>query len=504
MDDLTPTDNAGDQPTPEQPVPVPSSRWTAILAAAMLGIGIAVGAAIGPAPSQSFGLGAPLGALLKTLLAAHAPAASAKATAGSPTSGGESKAASASTGGSSGESGAATPAEETPAAEGEKETGGKGGGEKTPTKAQPFYRVWVVHLSAEVHVAGGEAPSPQPAPSFPKAVTSKGSLLTGWSAIAGQNFANDVAQIAGSGETQVENVVQPACTHTQASECQAAANTFLEETSKTIEHTLLYKNGGGLIVAVFGNVEDEQSPNYQWAKESVASTLSATPPSGVLLLSPRVAAGKEPTTAFDPSAPEKAMQSLLGWKPAKTQSGAPATPKYVPPFERVWLVHLSQEGPAGFREAKAKSGEAPFINGQLASGSLLPGWSAIAGQNFASDVAQIAGSGATQLVNVIEPPCTPGKECLKKADKFLETTSAAIAKDPAYTSQAGLIVVTFGTVEAGTAQEFEKGSITSRLVTEPPTGVLLMSKRLTEPGKEPTTNFDPASPDRSMEALLRR
>jgi hypothetical protein len=504
MDDQTPTTGADDgsapQPAAQQPVPVPSRRWTGVLAAAMLGIGVAVGAAIGPAPSQSFGLGAPLAGLLKALLASHSPAAAAKSSHAATGGGAEPVTAAASQG--AGASEAASAPEETAPTETEKETGGKGGGkEETATKAQPFYRVWVIHLSG----AGfSEALGSPAAPYLNRTAVPKGSLLAGWSAIAGQNFASDVAQIAGARETQVENVVQPTCSATGAQECLAAADAFLKSSTEAIQHTLLYKNGEGLIVVQFGKVEDETSTAYQWAHGSVSSTLSTKPPSGVLLLSPRVAAGKKPTVAFEPTAPEKAMQSLLGWKPAKQTPDSSAKTQFSA-FERVWLVQLSSEGPNGFAEATKNPAAAPYINQQIStSGSLLSGWNAIAGQNFAADVAQIAGSSETQLVNVIEPPCTAGQQCLAKADAFLKSASETIEGSSAYSGDAGLIVATFGSIEDGAAQEYAAGSITSRLLTEPASGVLLISKRLTEPGKTPKTNFDPASPERSMEALLRR
>ena len=276
----------------------------------MLGVGLVVGAAIGPSPSQTFGLGAPLAALLKSLLAEHARVPAGKGNSGGSTGAGGGAGGSTFTPGPASE----TAQEEAPAEEEENGGGGGGGGEKK-AKYPPINRVWIIHLSgagfgeALESTAGGHY--------IDQTAIPQGSLMAKWSAISGQNFATDVAQLATSESQFVQNVVQSPCPTGQ--QCLpgtpgglAAADAFLEKTLPVIEATGPYKTNG-LIVVVFGTVAE--GPESEYPTGSVTSLLASQPPGGALLISPFVAAGKRPTTNFDPASPERSMEALLVVRP---------------------------------------------------------------------------------------------------------------------------------------------------------------------------------------------
>jgi hypothetical protein len=124
----------------------------------------------------------------------------------------------------------------------------------------------------------------------------------------------------------------------------------------------------------------------------------------------------------------------------------------------VWLIELSG---VSFAEALASPAAAPYITGQLVpKGTLLSGWSALAGSAFANDAAlaehKSAIGGAPPLLHsIVQPPCpegaagaacaagTPG--ALTAADEFLKATLASITATTTY-GEHGLVVVTYTTV----------------------------------------------------------
>jgi len=77
-----------------------------------------------------------------------------------------------------------------------------------------------------------------------------------------------------------------------------------------------------------------------------------------------------------------------------------------------------------------------------------------------------------------------------------------IAESSKYSAH-GLIVVTFGTISAGSAAGLAPGSLSTTLTSQPPGGVLLISP-FAHAGTRPSTAFDPTSPKQSIERLLAR
>jgi hypothetical protein len=176
----------------------------------------------------------------------------------------------------------------------------------------------------------------------------------------------------------------------------------------------------------------------------------------------------------------------------------------------VWLIELA--GPT-FASALAQPSLAPYIDGTaVPSGTLLSGWSGLSAAAFAGEAAQLASPPPQLLQTVTQAPCpegaagaacapgTPGE--LTAADDFLKASIPAITSTPAYREH-GLIVVTFGSVVAGSASGLPAGSSAVTLTALPAAGVLLVSP-FAAAGARSSTPFNATSPKQSVERLLRR
>jgi len=179
-----------------------------------------------------------------------------------------------------------------------------------------------------------------------------------------------------------------------------------------------------------------------------------------------------------------------------------------PPITSVWLITISG---GTFAQALAQPAAAPFVDSQLVpAGTLLGGWSALAGSSFASEAAQLGDTPPQTLNSIVQPPCpegAAGAQCapetagaLTAADEFLKATIPAILASAAYRAH-GLIVVTFGAVDNATASGLPAGASTATLSTEPPVGVLLLSP-FVHAGARRATAFNPTSPKQSLSGLL--
>jgi hypothetical protein len=218
------------------------------------------------------------------------------------------------------------------------------------------------------------------------------------------------------------------------------------------------------------------------------STESETPPSAAVSPTSTTAPSETPT-------------------PVKTPGGGgKQTP--LPPVTSVWLITLSG---ATFAQALAQPTVAPYIDSQLVNaGTLLSGWSALAGSSFASEAGLLGGAPPQTLDSIVQPPCPEGAvgaQCapetagaLSAADEFLKQTIPAITASAAYRAH-GLIVITFGAVGNASASGLPAGASTATLSTLPPAGVLLLSP-FARAGARPTKAFNPTSPKRSLSGLL--
>jgi hypothetical protein len=254
---------------------------------------------------------------------------------------------------------------------------------------------------------------------------------------------------------------------------------------------------------------------------SVASTSTVQPPSITPQSTPTAThssagEGKSSAATTQPSSseasPSPAVSPTTNPKTPKTHT-TPTTggkPKQItlPPVTSVWLITLSG---ATFAQALAQSTVAPYIDSQLVpAGTLLSGWSSLAGSSFANEAGLLGGEEPQTLDSIVQPPCpegAAGTQCapetagaLSAADEFLKATVPTITASAAYRAH-GLIVITFATIGNATASSLPAGAATATLGSEPPVGVLLLSP-FARAGARPSAAFNPTSPKQSLSGLL--
>jgi hypothetical protein len=252
---------------------------------------------------------------------------------------------------------------------------------------------------------------------------------------------------------------------------------------------------------------------------SVVSTTTVQPPP----ITPQTTPTTTPSSAGDgksSAATTQPSSSEATPSPAVSPTTTPKTPKTptsggkpkqqitLPPVTSVWLITLSG---ATFAQALAQSTVAPYIDSQLVpAGTLLSGWSSLAGSSFANEAGLLGGEAPQTLDSIVQPPCpegAAGTQCapetagaLSAADEFLKATVPTITASAAYRAH-GLIVITFATIGTATASSLPAGAATATLGSEPPVGVLLLSP-FARAGARPSTAFNPTSPKQSLSGLL--
>jgi hypothetical protein len=310
---------------------LPSPRAGAVLAVAMLALGVAVGAAIGPTPEASLagnaGIVQKLPALIATLAAERQAAASAPTSSASvsPRAVSPQAVSPQATPSVSPTSAASAPAQTTTASSpsaSESEpassapTRTAGGGKAT---LPAITSVWLIELSG---VSFAEAlAQPTAVPYISGELIPKGTYLSGWSALSASAFAGDAAlaehkSALGATPPLLHSIVQPPCPEGAAgATCAAgtagaltAADEFLKLTVASITATTTYSEHGLVVVtfATVGNATASELP----AGASTA-TLTSQPPAGAVLLSPFAKAGARPTTTFNPISPKQSLEKLL-------------------------------------------------------------------------------------------------------------------------------------------------------------------------------------------------
>jgi hypothetical protein len=318
--------NAG-SPAPAPGAPrLPSLRVTAALAAGMLAIGVALGAAIGPTPSASLaGERVPL--LLPSIAAlavagagGHTstttvqpppvtpqptPSATASTDIGK-SSGATTRTARSKTPSSAVVSPTTTPNTST--------TPTTGGGTTKPAKLPPVTSVWLITLTGGTFAQA--LAQPAAAPYVDSQLVPAGALLNHWSSLEGSSLASEAGLLAGISPQTLDTIVQPPCPEgAPGAQCKpetagalTAADEFLKASVPAITASVAYREHG-LIVITFGAVGNATASSLP-AGASTA-TLSSEPPAGVLLISPFAHAGSRPTTAYDPTSPTQSLSGLL-------------------------------------------------------------------------------------------------------------------------------------------------------------------------------------------------
>jgi hypothetical protein len=300
-----------------------------MLAAGMLALGVAVGAAIGPAPSTSFaGESIPLllpsivaravtgnGAPPSTTTVQPPPVTSQITPTATPTSSGAGKIKNptARSPKSKTRSSAVLSPTSTPNTSKTPTTTTTTGKEKQAT-LPPVTSVWLITLSGGTFsqaLAQSAA-----APYIDSQLVPAGTLLSNWSSLDASSFASEAGLLSGVPPQTLDAIVQPPCPEGAAgAQCApetagalSAANEFLKATLPAITASAAYRVHG-LVVITFGTIGNATASSLP-AGASTA-TLSSTPPAGVLLLSPFAHAGAKPTTTFNPTYPKQSLSGLL-------------------------------------------------------------------------------------------------------------------------------------------------------------------------------------------------
>ncbi len=320
--DTEPASESASDPSPAASPPtgvprLPSMRVAAVLAAGMLGLGVAVGAAIGPAPNVSFA-----GSSLVPSLAAIAtgsaaqqgttsatapPPASTQATPTPPATPSPASSASSSVA-------ASTPTPSSTTTPSRSTTPTKNSEGSKQTTLPPVTSVWLIELSGSTFTQA--LAQPTSAPYIDSELVPASTLLSGWSAIDGSALASEAPLLSGKPPQLLDTIVQPPCPEGAAgAPCApetagavSAADTFLKQTVPTITSSATYRERG-LIVVTFGAVANPTASGLPAG--AATATLSAEPPAGVLALSPHVRAGVRSSSVFDPTSPRRSLERLL-------------------------------------------------------------------------------------------------------------------------------------------------------------------------------------------------
>jgi hypothetical protein len=305
---------------------LPSRRASVVLAVAMLTIGVAVGAAIGPAPATSLAGDGDIARKLPALIAsvaARGHSATAAQPAATSTQAPPIVPQATPAAGSTAATATSAPAQEAtqPSSESQKKSSSTPG--KAPSggtsKLPPITSVWLIELSGS---SFNEAlANPTAAPYTTGEAIPKGTFLSSWTALSASAFAADAAlaehrATLGGTPPVLHTIVQPACPEgPAAAACLpgtpagiALADAFLKATVASITQSTAYSEHG-LIAVTYATVADPATAELPAG--SASATLVSEPPAGVLLLSPFAKAGAKPATAFDPTSPKQSLEKLL-------------------------------------------------------------------------------------------------------------------------------------------------------------------------------------------------
>lgn len=259
------------------------------------------------------------------------------------------------------------------------------------------------------------------------------------------------------------------------------------------------------IAARSGSAATAQPPATSTAPppiEPQATSAAADSPAAA----PSTSAAAQPTTR--PSrGTHKKSSNQQGKSPGSGSS-------HLPPITSVWLIELNG---SSFNEAVANPAAAPYITGELIpKGTFLSSWTALSASALAGEAAlaehrATVGGTPPVLHTIVQPACPEGPSsaaCLPGtpagigvADAFLKAAVSSIASSTTF-AEHGLIVVTYATVADPATAELPAGSASATLASQPPAGVVLLSP-FAKAGAKPTVAFDPSSPVKSLEELLK-
>jgi hypothetical protein len=319
---------------------LPSFRVRCALAVGLFALGIALGAAIGPAPQSSLaGTTTPPNTLIASLLSRYAASPTATATASKAPTKAPTSPSAPTASGPAGPSPTGLPA--TPPAAAHAGTGApaaaiprtpvsepsgttpasSSSGTSTPVaKGDPvaplpaIAHVWLIALPGAGFASAQSQSSADPYLS--QQLVAQGTLLKTYSPLAAGALSADAALLSGQSAPQeisytapgCDPTAQPACTPGSASEL-AGVDSYLHQLIPQITASAEYSEHG-LIAITFFSAPAESSP-LGGPPAPVAGTLAAQP-LGVLLLSPFLRKrGTQSTAPFHPATPRKDLERLL-------------------------------------------------------------------------------------------------------------------------------------------------------------------------------------------------
>ncbi len=315
-----------DTPTPPSPSPprLPSPRATAMLAAGMLALGVAVGAAIGPgvggADSTLAGERLPLllpmiASLARTGAGAHASASTpvqpppvrSEATPTRKKRRRTRKQAAREDSTSATTTPISTSKTTAPATKAPPST-------TKPSTLPPVTSVWLITLSGATFAQA--LAQPAAAPYIDSQLVPAGTLLSSWSSLEGSSFASEAGLLGSELPQTLDSIVQPPCPEGAAGASCAAqtpgaltmADEFLKATLPTITSSAAYR-AHGLIVITFATIGNATASSLPPGASS--ASLSSDEPAGVLLISPFAKAGTRPASTFNPTSPKQSLSGLL-------------------------------------------------------------------------------------------------------------------------------------------------------------------------------------------------
>jgi hypothetical protein len=313
-------------PPSPRPLRLPSARASLVLATVMLALGVAVGAAIGPAPDASFanspdGIAQRLPQLIALLAnraqtaSATPPSAPVQPPAVKPQATPR-PASVATTPSATTTTTTTTPSATTPGSPEEESTPPSSGGAKKP-KLPAITNVWLIELDGTGFTEAKAQASA--APYITGTLIPASTLLSGWSALSASAFASEAAlaapPAAGATPPLLHSIVQPPCPEGAAGAACApgtpgqltAADEFLKATLATITGTPSYREHG-LIVVTFATVAIASQSGLPASASN--ATLTYEPPAGAALLSPFAKPGSS-ATPFNPTSPRQSLEKLL-------------------------------------------------------------------------------------------------------------------------------------------------------------------------------------------------
>ena len=183
-----------------------------------------------------------------------------------------------------------------------------------PSTLPPVTSVWLITLSGATFAQA--ITQPAAAPYIDSELVPAGTLESSWSALDGSSVASEAGLLGGTPPQTLDSIVQPPCPEgATGAQCApetagalSAADEFLKQTVPAITSSAAYR-AHGLIVISFATIGNATASSLPVGTST--ATLGSEAPAGVLLLSPFARAGARATNTFNPTSPKQSLSGLL-------------------------------------------------------------------------------------------------------------------------------------------------------------------------------------------------